>query len=280
VTDAEGLVDRLAEHWRPADITWFADDAYPLVGVPGGEEALEAWRQLYDLRSDLGRYPVLVGTQRDIDIQYDSYSYSESSPAEILAEANAFYARLQDPPTERPSPSVAELHEELRQDVGNAGAWERYGAAAEEEMLVDAFGPLVSYDEWPVVAPAGGITIPFDILTREPHPEVFIALLDVDHPWEVFAHLKFGAFNACPFPSRHVAWWRYWYEHYDPQIVGVTFATVEAWVGEPPATREEALRLAMQQFGYCNDIVYQGVGSVEALAATLLGGVSWYFWWD
>ncbi|MEN3327087.1 MAG: hypothetical protein V7638_1894 [Acidobacteriota bacterium] len=51
-------------------------------------------------------------------------------------------------------------------------------------------------------------------------------------------------------------------------------------VARPASTRDEALALAKQQFIYCSDIVHQGVGSVEALAATLFGATVWYFWWD
>ena len=38
--------------------------------------------------------------------------------------------------------------------------------------------------------------------------------------------------------------------------------------------------LAREQFAYCDDIVTQGVGSIDALADGLRGSKSWYFWWD
>jgi hypothetical protein len=38
--------------------------------------------------------------------------------------------------------------------------------------------------------------------------------------------------------------------------------------------------LAQAQYVYCPDIVDQGVESIEALAATLLGDPRWFFWWD
>jgi hypothetical protein len=40
------------------------------------------------------------------------------------------------------------------------------------------------------------------------------------------------------------------------------------------------MALAWEQYWYCLDIVDQGVGSVSALAATLLNSTYWYFWWD
>jgi hypothetical protein len=53
-----------------------------------------------------------------------------------------------------------------------------------------------------------------------------------------------------------------------------------AVLGWPPTTRPEALRLAKLQYHYCSDIVTQGVGTIDALAARLLNGYSWSFWWD
>jgi Domain of unknown function (DUF4253) len=45
-------------------------------------------------------------------------------------------------------------------------------------------------------------------------------------------------------------------------------------------TRKDALDLAREQYIYCSDIVSQGTGTLEALAAGLLGGTAWFFWWD
>ena len=38
--------------------------------------------------------------------------------------------------------------------------------------------------------------------------------------------------------------------------------------------------LALEHFLYCTDIVNQGYGTVEALAAVLLKSKYWHFWWD
>jgi hypothetical protein len=32
--------------------------------------------------------------------------------------------------------------------------------------------------------------------------------------------------------------------------------------------------------GYCEDVVLQGTLTLERLAATLLHGRVWFFWWD
>jgi hypothetical protein len=51
-------------------------------------------------------------------------------------------------------------------------------------------------------------------------------------------------------------------------------------VNRPAGTREDALRLAQEQFLFCGDLIHQGMGNVTNLAAILLEGQYWYFWWD
>ncbi len=66
---------------------------------------------------------------------------------------------------------------------------------------------------------------------------------------------------------------------HDAEIISVGRATIEMRVGKPPSTRDEALELAREQFVYCPDSVDQGAGSVPSLAAELLNGRVWHFWW-
>jgi hypothetical protein len=73
---------------------------------------------------------------------------------------------------------------------------------------------------------------------------------------------------------------RYWFERWGAEPVAITSDTVEMLVARPPQSREDALALANEQFAYCEDVVTQGVGTIEALAANLLEGQTWFFWWD
>jgi hypothetical protein len=107
-----------------------------------------------------------------------------------------------------------------------------------------------------------------------------IALVPTTSPHEVPAHLRFGGWNDCPPPEVHVAALRTWHERLSAEPVVLANDTLELLVRTPVATREQALELAHFQYVYCNDIVDQGVESVEALAATLLGDPRWFFWWD
>ena len=78
----------------------------------------------------------------------------------------------------------------------------------------------------------------------------------------------------------HVAAFRSWQDRYGAVPVVIRRDIIEFKVARRPATREEALALAAEMYAYCPDIVDQGVGTVPALAATLMVSDWWYFWWD
>jgi hypothetical protein len=119
-----------------------------------------------------------------------------------------------------------------------------------------------------------------DISGGEPLDEVHIAVLPTSDSWRVPCLLKFGGWNECPFAEEHAAMFRRWQEKYGARVITVTGDTIEMMVDRPPTTRDEALELAREQYLYCADIVQQGTETIEALAATLLDGPVWFFWWD
>jgi len=81
-------------------------------------------------------------------------------------------------------------------------------------------------------------------------------------------------------PEEQVAVLRYWNGTYGAELVGASNDVLELRVARRPSSKEEALRLAQEQFWFCYDIVDQGVGTIENLAATLFVSDIWYFWWD
>jgi len=121
-----------------------------------------------------------------------------------------------------------------------------------------------------------------DILTGQPLRECALAHIPVaqTRPWEVFAHLCFGAWNECPEPAIHVALAKDWHERFGARIITAHFDTVEFKVDRPVSTREDAMELAREFYAYCPDIVDQGTGTIDSLAATMLGAKVWFFWWD
>ena len=119
-----------------------------------------------------------------------------------------------------------------------------------------------------------------EVLSRKLHPWVLLVKNPTPQPYETPAYLKFGGWNACPEASVHVAVWKKWQEEYGAEILCISGDVIEATVAQPPLEKDACYTLARDQFAYCSDIVDQGVGSIDALAATLYAGKSWYFWWD
>jgi len=110
--------------------------------------------------------------------------------------------------------------------------------------------------------------------------KALVTQIPVEESWQIPAYVHFGGWNQCPDSTLQCALWRYWQEKYDAHIVSINHDTIEAFVGNPPQTREDALALAWEQFYYCEDAVIQGTDTVSALAAELLDSDKWFFWWD
>lgn len=111
-------------------------------------------------------------------------------------------------------------------------------------------------------------------------PRVFMGLARIAEPWQLPAVMKFGGWNSCPEPAVHCAFHRQWQAEHGAGITGLSNDTIECLVETPPRDRETALRLAWQQYWYCPDIVDQGCGTINRLAATLMNSPYWFFWWD
>lgn len=71
-----------------------------------------------------------------------------------------------------------------------------------------------------------------------------------------------------------------WNDLYGAEVIGMLPDLIEMYVPRPPIDRAQALQLSWEQFVYCRDIVYQGTQTLAALAALLLQGPAWFFWWD
>jgi len=217
-----------------------------VLSIPG-KQAVSTWRLLRAIVEKTGYYPVLLG-------------YDEGKTAHLQ--------------------TVQDIREPIGQILETANgvdpsAWLQHRAANDPE------GYRIEPAEWPNNQPANNdFLIPRDVLTQRPLPIVWIALLPTQVPWEVPALLRFGGWNECSEPALHVALMKRWHARYGAEVVGVSGDVVEMRVSRLPSDRAQALALAREQFLYCPDLVYQGVGSVEALAATLLGSHVWYFWWD
>lgn len=120
------------------------------------------------------------------------------------------------------------------------------------------------------------LSLRMNLLQQAP---VLLAEIPTKNPWEVMAWVPFGGWNACPMPEDAMAVLKHWYEKYGAVPGCIGHDTLEMYVPQPVGN-EATVELAREQFAFCEDIVYQGVGSVPALAKGLEQSTVWYFWWD
>jgi hypothetical protein len=226
--------------------------------TPGGKQAIEVWQRIRFAAELLGCWPVVLGEPFEAANRKEALRNSAESVSDILTAA----ARLD-------GADVLKTRDQL---------W-RQELAELNECDPDVF--LAKVGDWPNDAkPSTALTIPYNMGTRKAHPQIAFALVPTTRPWEVFAYLKFGAWNECPKPAEHVAIARRWNDLYGAEVFGITQDVVEMTASRPPADRDTALALAREQYIYCVDIVEQGTGTLAKLAARRLNGKAWFFWWD
>ena len=70
------------------------------------------------------------------------------------------------------------------------------------------------------------------------------------------------------------------HDRFGADLVRISGDTMNVRVKADLKYRRQALTLSHDLYGYCPDIVDQGVCSITALAAGLMASDWWYFWWD
>ncbi|MGW0662828.1 DUF4253 domain-containing protein [Streptodolium elevatio] len=89
-----------------------------------------------------------------------------------------------------------------------------------------------------------------------------------------------GACNYDITGPEHTAVLRHFDRRYGAELVTLETAVLEVLVTRRPRTPETVATAAVEHYAYCNDIVHQGVGTIEELISGQLRSGSWYFWWD
>ena len=119
--------------------------------------------------------------------------------------------------------------------------------------------------------------------SNKPAPEIILAQIPANHPWELATWIPMGGFNDCPSPAAQVAVFKKWYHAYEAIPTVVTYDNWELELQKPPTTEEEALSLAKEHFAFSSDNVTQAAknfASLRGLASSLKNSTTWFFWWD
>jgi hypothetical protein len=114
----------------------------------------------------------------------------------------------------------------------------------------------------------------FQIL--ESSEKVFLQIVSCD-PWQIPVWHPFGGWNDAPEPFVVAGILRHWQKQYGAAliVVGPDYLEMAANMLEPAQLK----KAAWEHFLFCDGIVYQGTGTVAALASEIRGG-RWFFWWD
>ena len=110
---------------------------------------------------------------------------------------------------------------------------------------------------------------------------LILAKIPVKNPWEIFAYLPFGGWNECPDTPELMAVAKYWARQYGAIPAAISHDELE-FLLPTPVPEEKAMDTAVEQYGFCPDVVNQGPeeATVGTLADVLRQSTVWYFWWD
>lgn len=257
-----------------------------------GAEALKTWERL---KSAGDGWPIIVGGDDDLARIAEQWTIEAGvRPEDILARADALrhpdalralVAEQRKSGAEATRDMLAKGDDELLPwivEVGPDGKSRRLSPAeVRKKMAEEAEGGDPEVGEWPTDSDGtgGGLTVAYG-LDGKPLDKVHILILPTKEAAATPAYLRWGGWNACPAPEYHVAALRDWHRRYGAVPVGMTGDVINVRVERRPASRDEALSLAREQFLYCEDIVLQGTDTFAPLAAGLMQSDWWFFWWD
>lgn len=110
--------------------------------------------------------------------------------------------------------------------------------------------------------------------------KIYLAEIPTVNPYEVMAYIPMGGFGECPDNITHVAIAKLWYNEYKavPFAVGSDGLIFKC---DKIIKNEEALeKLALEQYLYCGNIIWQGVETLNNLKNALSDALYWHFWWN
>jgi hypothetical protein len=215
-------------------------------------------------------WPIIRGDMHDLPEQ------SQSDPASILSSAPAGSIR------EILQPRFNERRESLREisaEFADAADMDRLAQLA-DAFGINSFGGRGQIQEEWLTEPSGSGRVSFHTLREQKGKPAAVVLVRVEHSCEVSAYLGFGGWNDCPSPELQVAVLREWRKEYQAVPACITSDVLECVVVNRPQTEPEAMKLAAEQWIFCDDIVGQGTQSIRNLAMEIWKSPTWFFWWD
>jgi hypothetical protein len=233
--------------------------------LPGGR-VVEIWMNLARSASETKYWPIIRG-----EIEHDPHLVECDADA-ILAEVpNGSVREVLKALTEQRQEQLSEIMPEFAQ----ATDLDELGRLVDIKGI-NLFGAYVE-EPWPTEIPE---RVSFHTVTGLKGKPAAVLLVRVEHSYEVPAYLGFGGWNECPAPELQVAVLREWQKEYGAVPACITGDVLECAVLRPPQSEAEAMKLAAEQWIFCDDIVGQGTQTVRKLAMDIWRSPNWFFWWD
>ena len=99
---------------------------------------------------------------------------------------------------------------------------------------------------------------------------LILAKIPVKNPWEIFAYLPFGNWNECPDTPDLMAVAKYWFEQYGAVPAAMSHDELE-FLLPAPVPKEQAVEVAVEQYGFCPDLDQDAGWIALALLADVCG---------
>jgi hypothetical protein len=238
-----------------------------------GAKAISFWERLRSLTEHSGFWPLIVGEDEHLNALKDNY---EMELDDVLAQKGGSGEFA--PEGTGQGRSINELI--ARGEGLDLEGW------FESRITGDPKYSQCDEGVWPVDLPsrstrALSLTHRYNFTTgvEKPLPRVLLLLLPVTVPWHVPALVRLGGWGQCPQTEVHVAVAKHWYQRYGAEIIVATNNIIELWISKPLKTRDQSLKVAREQFIYCNDLIDRRFGTLSELASNLLDAPYWSFWW-
>lgn len=251
---------------NPESFTTCADDEKMFRGELPAGRVVETWMKLAKAARETKYWPIIRGALDDYHepVECDVDAVLAGVPAGSIRE-------ILKPRMEERRQTLAELMPEF----ARATDMDELARLADVSGI-HLFGAKVE-ESWPTEAPD---RVSFHTVKETKGRPAAVQLIKVEHSYEVAAHLGFGGWNDCPSPELQVAVLREWHNEYNAVPACITGDVLECAVVKRPQTEAEAMKLAAEQWIFCDDIVSQGTQSIRKLAMEIWRSPNWFFWWD
>ncbi|HAP77258.1 MAG TPA: hypothetical protein DCR14_14380 [Acidimicrobiaceae bacterium] len=161
--------------------------------------------------------------------------------------------------------------------------------AADPSWVAEVLGPFTT--EVPTLAPAsmecaGAATaladesqMAADFSTSG--GDAYIGLVATHRPADALMAMGYaGPANYTSDLANYTSMLRSWEDRFGAYIAVVGFADITVVMERPPSDDEALSHLAAEVYAICPDVVWQGVGSIPALAGEIASSGQLFCWWD